>query len=754
MNVRFEDASKTVEQKSTISVMQMYSPVNPYPDESPEKLLKRTVQLPELTWSGGGLITCFHVLDQIQFNSKIHRDIIGNLFSPGTRTAAGLYRYLRCGIKITVKVNSTPYHQGTLMVGWFPWQMGLSNVSSLWSRPPNMASFEHTMILSASSQEQATLHIPFMSTLPHHDLLNPYATQDPIFVIRPLNPLTTSSPTVVDAVPINVFAELENIEIYGYLPPNYSTSERFEKNSSEGARVGANKITRNTEAQAKDKQGQSTQPKKLTEIVPVIRTIPWLSTLIDVGKWLFSNLDKPTTDQGLTFTQNRPHRGHTLLNGIDFTEPLSSFTSYQVTKKMGIESSDIPVVHYAAKPALFYTTSAITKGIILQLKVHPMIYASSTRVEPDYLAFATAMHQFWRGGIKFVIQFVGTPFYSARFKISVTHTYPTVPAGTGDGTGYTSRIVDVKGDAWTSFIVPSLTPHLWNNRDITRDPAGYSWLVIELLTDVQGSSLPSQAMYYINIWRAAAEDYQLAHHVAAENWDTFEKNCSVGERFRDKALGVQTDSKGCVEEGIFMADTTSTLSDLCKRMVPHKPDSTGPYSYPQQDSALTYFSRDAFHMLQYGFLFWRGSRRMKVTDNSSYFVTLQPGESYPAGLVRLDGSPLVLFNDTLNTSATIPWYCQELMSPSISLQGEATRNTNYPVDSTSNSINPLWIAGGDDFAYYFPVPPQITSSLADAKNNLKRSLSLSVCQERTSNSSDNNKLIAPSLAPRKVGPSK
>lgn len=699
--------------------------VNPYPKETPSQLLKRVVQLPDTNWTSATLpVTSFYPIEQILFRSLFHRQILGNIWTPGG-TTTGIYRYLRCGVRVTVKLNSTQYHQGTLLASWLPVQIASGPLNATYTTKGFLASMPQTVILSASTQDQCTIHIPFMGTYPHHDMLDFGAAQDAFFILAVLNPLTTSSPSVVDTVPVSIFLELEDIETYGYLPPSDETLKGMTHHSvsvADGMFASTNsKDVRNVEAQTKDNQGISAKPKTtLTGIFPILRSIPWVSTVIDIGKMIFANLDKPTTDQALTLIAERPHRGHTQMNGLDYTEPLSSYTSYQVTKRIMLESSDQPVCMYVQKPALFYTTQASNAGVIIQLPVHPMKYASSSRTEPDYLAFGTSMFQYWRGGIKFMVQFVGTPFYSARFKISISHTYPTIPTSTGNGTGYTSRIIDVKGDAWTDFVVPSLTPNVWNNRSLAVDPRGFSWMSIELLTNVQGSSLPATAFYYINIWRAAASDYQLAQAVPAEDWDTgsFEVDMStmthqtsITQQFSKNTDGVQTQSMGMMETGISMADTSTTLTDLCKRFVPHQPSTTGPYSYPQQDLTLSTFSRDAFHILAFAFLFWRGSRRLK-SATTDYYATIPPGNTFSYATSRQDGQPMVLDNVNPGTSATVPWYCQRLMSnahPFTSFSPSPGQLDN-PVDAFQNTAFSAqnWIAAGDDFQYIFPLPPIIT----------------------------------------------
>lgn len=686
----------------------LYKSINPYKEETPTQLLQRVVQLPDLTWTtGSGIITVIRPLRAIITNSPIHQQVLG-LKAATLGSTAGMYRYLRCGFKLIIRVNSTQFHQGTIMVNWLPKQAGGTSLYS--TVVANSASIHNTVILSASKQDSATIHIPFMGTYPHHDLAGVQTKIQDVYVfIRVLNPLLTSSAAVVDSIPITVFLQMEDIELYGYLPTvamTAFTGERpFKEQSSQQA-----KTTTNSEAQAKDNQGQSA-PGPLNIIKPIIRSIPIVGDAIDLVKGLVANLDKPSTDQVTTFTMPRYHRGHTLLTGADYCEPLTSFPSYQVTKQFSIHNSDMKVTDYAQMPALFYTTTCTTKGVILTLNVHPMVYGSSTRTEPDFLAFATSFFTYWRGGIKFLIQFVGTPFYSARFRISVSHTLVAPSGGAGDGTGYTSRIVDAKGDAWTEFTVPYLTPQIWSMTNQTKNGPAQSYLIIELLTDVQGSSLPATALYYVNIWRGAASDYQLSQLRPGQDLTPlpenrpFKEQSSLVDVWKGPADAVQTQATGSQESGICMADQSSTITDMCKRFVPHTFPTTGaPYSYPWYDYSVPL--RDPFHTWAQSFVFWRGSRRLKLSD-SEFFTIVPPGGTYADGVASRDGGAIALDSSSSTQSATVPWHCQFIAAVSdIRLYQDADTIPALPIDGICSTTGlPYWIAGGDDFMYLWPLPP-------------------------------------------------
>lgn len=709
----------------------MWSKINPYPEDTPATLLGRVVQLPDFVWNSTFGTQSINLLQSFLTFSDIHISVLGSF-------EQAMYRFLQCDYKVTIRINSTPFHQGALVVTWCPNNYGPSTVPQ---GVVGYASMKNAIILSASQQDQCTIDIPYFQMNPHYDLAFPSGGPwiDTRVNISALNALITSSPSIVDTVPISIFIQMTNIHTYGILEPAALAGRvrPFTGQSSKERRL--------TEAEKKDTAGLSA-PGPLTIIKPIIRSIPFASDLIDGVKGLLSNLDKPRTDQSLMFTTDRPNRGHAMLTGLDFSEPLSSFQSCEVTKSLPLDNSDMSVVEYCSIPALWYQATITTKGVVLKAPVYPTMYSNSTRTIPDYLAFASNFYRFFRGSIKYLIQFVGTPFYSCRFKISVVHSLNAPSGGTGNGTGFMSRIVDVKGDAWTSIVVPFLTRRVWNPTQDSIDPIpNYPWLVIEAVTDVQGSSLPQQASYYMNIWRAAGPDYQLAlltHNQVSyppdlESQESVKQASFVGQtslfnKFQEPAVGVKDQSVGLKESGTYMADQSTTITDVFKRYVEIQAG-LSPQTYPS-DFNMTLYNLTPFALFSSTFLFWRGSRRFKVTTEDGgasggiAYIT-NPGYSDPNPRA---GTALVLPNAD-RIQVTIPWYCTELATPTlIGRNAYTTQNVAKPADLFFNATygpnDHAYMAAGDDFMYMYVVPPNpgifSPSSLLNAKEpNVKSSTS-------------------------------
>jgi len=235
---------------------------------------------------------------------------------------------------------------------------------------------------------------------------------------------------------------------------------------------------------------------------------------------------------------------------------------------------------------------------------------------------------------------------------------------------------------------------------------------------VQGSSLPATALYYVNIWRGAGPDYQLSQ-LAPSQFLTplaiedrplkpFHNQSSLMDAWHGPADAVQTTANGTFEEGICMADQSSTITDMCKRFAPHSfLDTTGPpYSYPWYDYATPPLPRDPFHTWAQSFVFWRGSRRLKLSSAPNFSI-VPGGTSSSVGFANSDGGAIVLDSSSSTMSATIPWHSQAPFCISDTrLFQEPDPLNKQPIDGTSNVTgDTFWIAGGDDFLYLWPLPP-------------------------------------------------
>jgi len=277
-----------------------------------------------------------------------------------------------------------------------------------------------------------------------------------------------------------------------------------------------------------------------------------------------------------------------------------------------------------------------------------------------------------------------------------------------------------------SISVPYLNRRIWSYTDKNFDTVpDYSFLVVEALTDVQGSSLPADAKYYMNVYRAAGSDYQLSMLTKTRNLtypgpvpSVYKKQCSISQKFSEPFAGVTELNVGVQETGLLMADTSSTISDTCKRFIQsfyYSPLATRDYpGFPGAESSQTYTFNDMgpFHTWAYTFAYWRGSRRFKMTPRASNVLGITQFQK-SGEVSELSGDPM-FWTDYTN-SAVCPWYCVESYYPSV-LTSDSHWTYARPVklsilNPADDSTYWTFLAAGDDFVFLYPIPPIVSSLL-------------------------------------------
>lgn len=711
-----------VKQESVNQLMKAYGATNPFPNETPEKVLTRVVKIETVTWNSSFTYQTFDLLNTIVQASVQLQHLLGNL--NGT---FGMFRYLRTGFKVTIKLNSTPYHQGALIASWIPPQYQDTNATI-----PELAAGNHGVILSASTQDQCEYDIPFISMNPWFDTYKFDTLRDgPKLILTNLNSLVTSSPSVSDSVPITIWIQLMNPEVTGFLPVFYTYATSTTVTSGTMSTQSLEKVVFKSqmhrkhakeakEGEKKDAIGQAVNA--VADIVePMVKDIPLLGAAISIGRSIIGSLDKPTSDQAATIITNRVFRGACTLTGSDYPEPLGQHPVESITKDIGLVSSDMQVSQYAQLPNWFQTVTATTAGVVYTTPVHPLKFynfGSGGRSNPDFLAFSAMPYGFWRGSIKFKVQFVGTAFYSCTFRLSVYYGpfyNSSVQTALADGVATYSKVVVVRGDAWADVEVPYLQKAAWAS-------LGYSTLrandapptfVIEALTPVLGSSLPADAFYYINIYRAGGSDIQFAQlndvNANATGYEdvVFKSQAALVDVFTKPFEPIVPGAHGALSDSVYMSDMAGSITDSLKRYCQPAGGPVTKNAYPEQAGSSA--NGSAFFWWANGFAYWRGSRRCRgviTSVETAFLYDRNDNTSQGGGYFYNDGTSRLHFE--------IPWYCQQAYYPTIACASSTTIAAfNYsPQDCALNNFTPgtggaeLMVAAGDDFAYYHPMAPQ------------------------------------------------
>lgn len=229
----------------TAEVPNIISPVhretNPYPDQGLVEVLSRPYLVPTApTWTGsqtyGALVATGNypedLINVLNISEKLDR-----------------YTYFRAGVEVQMRVNSTVFHSGMLMIVFSPhWNFttspsGVASQNDIYS-----LSCMDFILLSANSGETISFQIPYVSPSSYFNLNNDSGVGDPwegfigqwrAYVLSPLR-LTGASST--PSVAISVTSRFLQPEVTGMInravtPRLIQKEERKSKKNRQGCNV-------------------------------------------------------------------------------------------------------------------------------------------------------------------------------------------------------------------------------------------------------------------------------------------------------------------------------------------------------------------------------------------------------------------------------------------------------------------------------------------------------------------------------------
>jgi hypothetical protein len=617
------------------------------------------------------------------------------------------------GVEITLKLSSTPYYQGALMVGWVP---DTTNVSP----SPNIMQLSATpnVILSASKQDSAVVTIPWLSAVDYCKLTEANPQEIGTLYILPLVSLVP--PTgATSSLELTIFAKFVEPEVAGYTKQS-TNKQRF-----------------NSEASKKDQSGLDA-PSIVSSVSKVARKVPIIgdiwSPIADVLNTVAGDLSKPTSNQALTKTLMNSSENYSFVSGEFFGNPLSMYPNAQVEQgrtMYGMETSHMTVAELARRPMLFdfWTLNSVTPTWSTQVD----IFGQATIIDvEDYGRFVARAHARWRGSTKYLFYFCCNAFHAAKVRFSLTY---GSRAGLARSEDIPYQIVDIKGDTWHAITVPYLRQFAWTHVSHTSDAPT---LTMHLESAITGDNLPATPTIYVCVFKSCGEDVQFSRlgnanktspsdskktnstetivtkrqHINVE----YTKQTSVQERFRSAFPPIVPGCMFATERGFCVSETTDTVSDCMKRfglVNPKLHAGINYFSTPELTATVAdAVNKEPYHYFTTLFKYWRGSRRLVRLDSSSgkwAGVILRPLNTYGGESDFLvAGWGVVPYQSTTTRDAfEIPWYADLPYAP---VDRFPTAYPGYPDDIISPSDYPLdatnyLVAGGDDFVGLHPMWP-------------------------------------------------
>jgi hypothetical protein len=369
--------------------------------------------------------------------------------------------------------------------------------------------------------------------------------------------------------------------------------------------------------------------------------------------------------------------------GCDVRDQAYSMALYK-TSYMGVntntlpESSDVSWLAIAMRPALQFT------GFLNNtLNVHD--YPSHPTTTP--FGWAISSHLYWRGSIRYRINFYASTFVSGR--VLIVYSPPTSAAVTTINNTI-SRIIAVKGDTTVEFTIPFVS-----NTDF--QPLGYpqsggftfygsGQLTFSVYGNIISSDASTDAVIDYAVWTAAAPDAQFMQPLVSSLYglapDTVSKQSDICEAF-NKVFPPFVD--GCeylTDTGYVASEVSRSPMDVLKRYQVFDtniaPNSKLPGLYTPQGNTLGWQIKTAF-------LFMRGGVNYKVFPALSTQSTYVDPVNYAAAKWSIDPSwPYYVSGSATGNATGLPYLTAGASNSEIDVSVPYTNQFPFVFTNTMN----------------------------------------------------------------------
>lgn len=477
---------------------------DPYEDQGMSKVLSRVYKVSHNLWDSTMLPG--HIVTYLPFPQ---------LLKDKANIAAKLknFRYLRAGVKVHFKLNTTMKHFGRLLVCYVP-RTGLIDLEGgvfAASRYPHV-------IISADSQESVELEIPFIN--PYLWLENDESTISPeiatVFVYV-LHPLGNSEVSSTQTVHLTAFANFESPEVAGLYAEDLEAQGDFkqEKSDKETQQKTERGILGNIAHTIGDVSGGLTKVPLIGGIATVVSPIAKLFG----GLFDFFGLEKPTSIEAPNHTILGYGMGLAQSRGLDVSKRFTIDPTCTISSNM----DDIPsplqdemsLKRIMMTPCLLdifsFNGTLPVDEMVYEKDVTPLSYSdtqpNATTWHSLYCTDVALNFQYWRGTMKYYFMFTTGKFTSARVRISW---FPEIqdPAPDSDG-DYISHVLDIMGDTRFAFCVPFIDSRAYLNTDGTADISANGKIYVTLINPpITGDSVETSVIH-VAVFAAAGEDMQV-----------------------------------------------------------------------------------------------------------------------------------------------------------------------------------------------------------------------------------------------------
>ena len=723
--------------------------MNPYPRVDMTDTLSRKYLVDTFTW----LPATSGLLGVVRFPEA--------LFGiPNIADKIAQFRWIRSDVTVEIRINTSPLHIGSLVASWISHHKGdISDDVHTFNVYQQLQN--NGYIMSASSLQSLTFDIPRSGPRladEAHEVGDAPTGEIGSLFISILNPLRLATGGTPAGVTVSVFAAFKNPEVsgYGYTTPSPMHVARKLKQLK--IKAAATKQSKNNgvqkEADKKAKGGvisgflesaASFTPilmaSPLAEFAPLTAAAGLLAPL--VRSFGFSKPNDPSKTDRVRRDEfpDFPY-GHGLSNARVLAlhpDAMVGDTKSNFLKRHSIHDIiKVPGLVYAGS----FTSSSAAEADLIAWGVGPGLCGVVSGYHfPTHLAYLSNMFRYWRGGIKYKVQFITGQFTTARVRIS-HFCSPDFPTAVEDYAGdIVSAVVDIRGDTSYEFTVPYLNPMPYTptTEYYTVGASEYplqsrpfyasSYIKITIINPAVVPDVGGDSTIYMNIFTAAANDFEFGHLVDAQILNPPAAKDAVKQSLAvafSKNFDALVAANASLEAGFVCPEKYSSIEAIMKRPQYREAgaiDGTGVYVTLQGVTAAHSYDN---YIGFFAKLFWyyRGAFRFHHFLGNG--VTTAPWE----GKVNQDDY-ITRFNDGANAltdlkqnvtmNVEIPWTsvssCR-LVLDSLSTIFDSDEDIP-PQHSLSQNASVTWISVGEDFVFGQLLAPPRRSIPASLKKKQK-----------------------------------
>jgi len=667
VNTAFVDQAPAVgSSSSVVSVIPVV-----YPTPSLTDVLSRNYEIATFQWSGAsasGACIAAYVMPDMLFAQ------------PTIWAKLQRFRYFRADVKVSLRINSTPYHYGALLVSWLPnydptWIANNAN-GSLFAKFGNVytQSSNPSAIVSASASDPVEFVMPCKIPTAYIDLASYNGTGIPnigCFVIRVVSPLRMIHSTTNPVLDVSVFASFERPQVAGFLA------------ADRPAYVARGNLSASVIAQSAKREAVTKSEKHLASGVALaasaftggLKDVPVIGTAASFASKVFGFIggglkqigyDKPRTREAATVVKPVPGMDMSLVDGLDSSLSLATMVDNQIgcdSALFKLHPDEGKLAHLSTRYSLFdittFTDTLGPDGIIATYPVTPGICAKSTSAGPTaapYVMYPTlAAHtsmffQWWRGDMKFMLRFIAPKLATARVRISWV---PDFVANAGSVSGgfagdVISQVVDIVGDTTVEFVVPYLSDAYWKvSGNLFRPPiAGNTTreipdaymngtIVVSVVNRARLADVETGGVITLVAFNSITPNFQFAGPTVSINNHWFTpvvpqtRVTSSPSRMLEAPidLAALVPASSTIDSGVCMGEQFVSFTDMAKRYQ-QVTVGTGVIYPPQLYSGELATTTSFLNAI---FMAHRGSIRYKVISSDTVPAYLQQERLWPSG---------------------------------------------------------------------------------------------------------------------------